>query len=74
MVARGGGWEVGEVVKGVKRYKLQVIKKRLSPSDAMYSMVTTVSNTVLTPPCVKETARGKPLYSTGGSAQCSVTA
>ena len=53
MVARGGGWEVAEMVKGVKRYKLSVIKKELSPSDAMYSMVTTVNNTELTPLCVK---------------------
>ena len=38
-----GGWEWGKWVKLGKRYKLPVI----SPGYTMYSMVTTVNNTVI---------------------------
>lgn len=45
---RGRGWRVGSVkwVKGVRRYKLPVIKK-ISPRNVMHSMATTADNTVL---------------------------
>ena len=45
MIARDGGLGA-KWVKGVERYKLQIIKK-VSPGDVMYSMVTIVNNTVL---------------------------
>ena len=40
-----GGWEGGRNgVKGVKRYRLPVIKE-VSPGDVIYSMLTMVNNT-----------------------------
>ena len=45
MVARGRGWRVSKMGKGVTRYKLPVIKQ-VSLGDVTYSMVTTVNNTV----------------------------
>ena len=46
IVARGGGRRWAKWVKGVKRYKLPVIKQ-VSPGDVMYSMATIVHKTVL---------------------------
>ena len=47
MAARGGGWPgLGETGEGGQRSTLPVIRQ-ISPGDVMYSMVTTVNNTVL---------------------------
>ena len=42
----GGGGELGKLIKGIKRYKLLVIRS-ITSGDVMYSMVTLVINTVL---------------------------
>lgn len=49
LLAKGRNWEMGkmeEMIKLVKRYKVSV-KGQINPGEVIYSMVTTVNNTVL---------------------------
>ena len=45
MVARGGGWEVGQVDEGNE--KIQTSSNKISHGDVIYSMATIGSNAVL---------------------------